>query len=443
MLIYKHILKAHAAPFFISFFIIIFVFTFQYIMKFIDNLVGKGLSYWVIIQLIGLNLAWMVTLAGPMAVLVATLMAYGSLSSDNEITIMQSSGLSRIRLIMPVLLASGILCYALVLFNNDVLPEANHRTKILTNDIQRTKPTFVIEPGKFTSDIGGYNMLVNKTYPSSNKLEGVLIIDNSTPEAYNVLTADSGEISYSKDYSKLLMDLYHGEIHHLDKRNPYDDYREVKFEKHIVAIEAGGFGFTKSDENALSRGDRELSADSMRNIVNSIRSQFQQEMDKLHNDIISLAIELSKFNYSQIADSTKRKQNVIYAQVLMNKYRNVRSKLLNRKDIERANKKQIDTYEVEIDKKYSIPFACVVFVLIGAPLGIRIRRGGFGMAAGVSLGFFLLYWAFLIGGEKLADREMLSPFLSMWSANILIGVAGLYLTFGYLIDFKKIFNIKK
>jgi lipopolysaccharide export system permease protein len=95
---------------------------------------------------------------------------------------------------------------------------------------------------------------------------------------------------------------------------------------------------------------------------------------------------------------------------------------------------------VEIHKKYSIPFACVIFVLIGAPIGIVMRKGGFGIAAGMSLAFFLLYWIFLIGGEKLADRELLSPFLSMWAANVLLGIIGLYFTFRQSIHFKKIYN---
>lgn len=90
--------------------------------------------------------------------------------------------------------------------------------------------------------------------------------------------------------------------------------------------------------------------------------------------------------------------------------------------------RQTNQYLVEIHKKYSIPFACLVFVLVGAPLGIMSRRGGFGIAATLSLGFFVLYWAFLIGGEKLADRTILSPFLGMWAANILIGLLGVYLT---------------
>jgi lipopolysaccharide export system permease protein len=443
MKIYKYILKSHIAPFFISFFLIIFIFTFQFIMKYIDNLVGKGLSWWVISQVISLNLAWMVTLAGPMAALVATLMAFGSLSSTNEITVMQSSGISLLKLMAPVIIFAGILCYSLIQFNNNVLPEANHRTKTLMSDIQRTRPTFAIEPGKFTDDISGYNMLVKKTHPASNKLEGILIIDSSNPEVSTILTADSGEISFSKDFAKIIMDLYNGQIHQLNKRNIYEGYREVRFVRHIVSIDAQGFGFSKSDENALSRGDRELSADSMRHIVAKIRSDFRADNEKTFEQVIQLTKDFSAFNYDvklSELDSASAKQVILYVKTLANRYRSLKTKILSKKQIETAKDREIDTYWVEIHKKYSIPFACIVFVLIGAPLGVKTKRGGFGMAAGMSLGFFLLYWAFLIGGEKLADRQMLSPFLSMWTANFVLGAAGLYLTFRNSINLNKLIS---
>lgn len=446
MLIYRYILKAHFAPFIISFFIIIFVFTFQFIMKFIDNLVGKGLSWWVIIQLITLNLAWMVTLAGPMAVLVASLMAFGSLSSNNEITVIQTSGLSLPRMMMPVLIVVSILCYALIVFNNNVLPEANHRTRTLMSDIQRTKPMFAIEPGRFSDDISGYNLLVNKTFPETNKLEGILIFDNSNPATSNILTAERGEISFSKDFTKIILDLYDGEIHQLGKKNVFEDYRTVKFDKHVVSIDAQGFGFSKSDENAFSRGDRELSADSMRNIVKKIRDD--QQIDKLRviEAIGTLALDFARIRFDSAAnvkDSVTQKQNVELVLTLRNRFGGLKTRALSQRQIEAANQRQIDMYRVEIHKKYSIPFACIVFVMIGAPLGVITRRGGFGVAAGMSLGFFLLYWAFLIGGEKLADREFLSPFLSMWSANFLLGFAGLYLTFRNSVNINKISNYLK
>lgn len=443
MLIYRYILKAHFAPFFISFFIIIFVFTFQFIYKYIDNLVGKGLSWWVISQLIVLNLAWMVTLAGPMAVLVATLMAFGSLSSTNETTVMRASGLSTLKLIFPVLLISGILCYGLILFNNIVLPEANHRTRILMTDIQRTRPTFVIEAGRFTDDISGYNLLVKKTFENSNKLEGVFIIDNSNQVYSNTLTADSGEINFSKDYSKVVLDLYNGEIHQIEKKNPKGDYRRIKFTKHIVNIDAQGFGFNRSEDNALSRGDRELSSDSMRSIISNIQRNFEMDLSSSILQVRQLANDFHSFKYdTTVTDTIGFKQTQLTIQSLINRFKGFKGKLLSQKQVIAANRKQTDSLLVEIYKKYSIPFACVVFVMIGAPLGILTKRGGFGVAAGMSLGFFLLYWACLIGGEKLADRELLSPFLSMWVANIVLGLAGIYLVFRDSLNIKRLFRVK-
>ena len=441
MLIYRYILKAHIAPFILSFFIVIFVFTFQFIMKYIDQLVGKGLSWWIITQLITLNLAWMVTLAGPMAALVAALMAFGSLSSSNEITIMQSSGLSSIKLIFPVLVVSGLLCYGLIVFNNRILPEANHRVRVLMTDIQKTRPSFVIEPGRFTNDIGGYNLLVKKTFENSNKLEGIFILDNSGQAYSNTLTADSGQIGFSKDTKKMILELYNGEIHQLSKKSSGSDYRKIKFEKHIVNIDASGFGFSTSDEGAFSRGDRELSADSMRNIIAKIKSGFLADRENTIIAVQMLALDFLIFRYDiSELDSAGKANNMLIAQSLINRLTGFKAKYTDRIKVEQANDKQINMYLVEIYKKYSIPFACIVFVLIGAPLGIITKRGGFGVAAGMSLGFFLLYWSCLIGGEKLADRELISPFLSMWLANILLGTVGLYMIFRQNINFEKIFK---
>ncbi|MCC7159130.1 MAG: LptF/LptG family permease, partial [Ignavibacteria bacterium] len=376
-------------------------------------------------------------------VLIATLMAFGSLSSTNETTVMRSSGLSTIRLILPVLLFSGILCYLLILFNNKVLPEANHRTRVLMTDIQKTRPTFVIEQGRFTDDISGYNLLVRKTFENSNKLEGVFIIDNSNPLYANTLTADSGQINFSRDFTKVILDLYYGEIHQVDKKDPNGEYRKIRFEKHIVSIDAQGFGFNKSDDNAMSRGDRELSADSMRNIIANINKSF--ESDKLNSttQVQQLALEFGRVKYDTTKlDTTALKQNRLLIQSVANRFKGYRNKLAGQKLVERANQKQINMFLVEIYKKYSIPFACVVFVMIGAPLGIITRKGGFGVAAGMSLGFFLLYWACLIGGEKLADRELLSPFLSMWVANIVLGLAGIYFVFRDSLNINRLFKAR-
>ena len=237
MIIYKYILKSHVGPFVFSLTTLIFLFLFQFLIKSIDQLVGKGLSLWIIIQLIALNLAWMLTLAVPMAVLVATLMAFGGLSSANEITIMKAGGISLKKLMIPVIICAIIITYLMVLFNNDVLPEANHQAKILLQDISRTKPTFILEAGKFSDDIGGARILVKKTFENSNNLEGIFIYDYSNPDVRNVITASNGDIGFTSDFKSVVMNLKSGEIHQLNLKDYVDGYRLVKFETHRITLD--------------------------------------------------------------------------------------------------------------------------------------------------------------------------------------------------------------
>lgn len=434
MIIYKYILKAHAGPFVFSLMTLMFLFLFQFLIKSIDQLVGKGLSLWIIIQLISLNLAWMVTLAVPMAVLVSTLMAFGGLSSANEITIMKAGGISLKKLMIPVMIFAFIVTYLMVLFNNDVLPEANHKARILLQDISRTKPTFILESGKFSDDIGGARILVKKTFENSNNLEGVFIYDYSSPEIRNVISAESGDISFTSDFKYIIMNLKNGEIHQTNIRDLTKDYRVVKFQNHRITLDAAGFGFQRSNDNAFSRGDRELSSKSMNKLVDSLKIFKSKNRDSFIEEIRNAVKRVAGIHYKdtvykEITESGMRSSDkdsiMILTSIIKSKKDMYGNQLLTSSTIQ----KQIDSYDVEIYKKYSIPFACLIFALIGAPLGYRVKRGGFGIAAGFSLFFFLLYWASLIGGEKLADRDLLSPFLGMWLVNILLGLFGLYLMF--------------
>ncbi len=237
----RHILQRHLAPFLFSVFVLVFIFLLQFIMQRMDQLAGKGLSAGVIAELIVMNLAWMLVLAVPMAVLVATLMAFGNLSSGNEITAMRASGVSLYKMIAPVLVLSGILCYLLILFNNHVLPDANHRAKMLLTDIYRKKPTFSLVPGLFSDprEIQGYSILVRKTFEHTNDLEGVTIFDYTNSAVTTTVTAERGTVSFSPDYQKLIMDLSDGEIHELSATD-FSRYRKIRFEKHRIAMNRGG-----------------------------------------------------------------------------------------------------------------------------------------------------------------------------------------------------------
>ena len=428
MILFRHILRAHFAPFIGSFFVLMFLFVLQFMMKFMDQLAGKGLSGAVIVELMVLNLAWIVVLAVPMAVLVATLMAFGGLSANSEITAMKASGVSLYRMMFPVLIVADILTYLMVEFDNKVLPEANHRLKTLTTDIRRKKPTFTLIPGLFSQDLPGYSMLVRKTFAESNNLEGVIIYDFTNPNKNVTITAKRGVLSFSSDYRRLIMDLYDGEIHELTTTDN-KSYRNIKFQRQVLTTQAEGFDFERSGENTFTRGNRELSAGEMLYIVDSLKTQAVASRNRINALTDGLQQKVFSGSITKQSDASASWRAI-------EPFTNITSQLMmlrNALDGELANYTYLDRtmkqFWVEIHKKYSIPVACFVFVLVGAPLGVMSRRGGFGVAASLSLGFFLLYWASLIGGEKLADRELIEPWLGMWIANIVIGALGVILTY--------------
>jgi len=393
-------------------------------MKFADRLVGKGLGTWILTKLIVFNLSWMLVLVVPMATLVATLMAFGNLSQNNEVTIMKSSGASLYKMMIAPFFTSIVVAYLLFVFNNDVLPDANHQAKILMGDISRKKPTLSLEPGFFSQEVSNYAILVREIDETTNKLSQVVIYDYTNPSKINVVTAREGFIYFSPDQSKLIMDLREGEIHESDMKSS-GMYRKIVFEKHRIAMNANQFSLQQSASGI--RGERELSIEAMEVIVDSLNKQRAKYVNGLQKETNRYFYMDSTAKKTVPTLNTPQTEKLIYVRVL-DKIKSAKNVVLSNYRRVEWSDREIEKYEVEIYKKYALPVACIVFVLIGAPLGIMVRKGGFGTAASVSLSFFLLYWAFLIGGEKLAERDVFSPFIGMWAANILLFVMGILLT---------------
>ncbi len=423
MILYKYILRNHFAPFLFSLFTLICIFILQFMMKFADRLVGKGLDTWIIVKLIVFNLSWMVVLVVPMATLVATLMAFGNLSQNNEITILKSSGVSLYRMMFAPIAAGIVICYLLFLFDNDVLPDANHKAKILMQDISQQKPTLSLEPGVFSQEVSNYAILVRGINQKTNNLTGVTIYDYTNPSTINVVTAKKGRIFFSNDRTKLIMDLDSGEIHESNVANT-NLYRKLVFSKHRIAMNADQFSFQQSSPGG-SRGERELNTQAMRRIVDSLSLLKNSQLNTYHK-------EVNKYLFADSTIAVVTSPSVIKPINTAMIYARAIEKVKTARNIITSNQKRIEftqgeinKYQVEIDKKYALPAACIIFILIGAPLGVMTKRGGFGMAASISLFFFVLYWAFLIGGEKLAERNFITPFMGMWSANIVLGVSGI------------------
>ena len=428
-ILYRYILKEHIGPFLFAFLTILFVFTLQFVTRFFDRFVGKGLEFFVVAELIALQIAWMVVLAVPMAVLIATLVAFGNLTNNSEMTVMRAGGLSLYQLIVPVLLAGALLAGLMERFNNIVLPEANYQAKLLLRDITRAKPSFGLTENAFSGLVEGYSILVRETGKNADTLKGITIYETKEDDEKTVITAESGNIEFTSDYHYLILTLYNGEMHELHGGDK-EEYRIMTFDKHRFVFSSTGYGFERTDGSEVRRGDRELSAKRLY----SMGMQFK----KRANDAVAqigqnLAREQEAINALK---NVVRTQHVTSEQVTQK--RNAETveqveKILARIDREiehmDRSRKMYNKYMVEFHKKYALSFACIVFVLVGAPLGVLAKRGGFGIGAGLSLVFFILYWSLLIAGEKLSDRGLLDPGISMWLANIVMLLVGLIAMF--------------
>ncbi|EHO42112.1 LptF/LptG family permease [Caldithrix abyssi] len=454
-ILYRYIIKEHIGPFVMSLSVIMFILLMNFLVKYIGQIFGKGLSAWVIIKLIIFNLAWMFALAVPMATLVAVLMAFGRLSSDNEITILKSSGISLYRIIRPALFAAFVLMLAMIFFNDRILPESNHQAKLMFRSIRQKKPTLQLEPSIFYT-VDRYTIVVNRIEkplpdewldlanllgpeyrgkPETDRLVDVTIFDQSDAKADVTITAEEGYMTYSPAKKSLVFTLFRGEFHKMDRQKT-GEYERSLFEKQVVYIPAEEFLYEERKDT--DRSDREMTVSMMRRKVEYFRNQIQIRQKNFTNitdqNLAGLQRLILKSDSVQAtsvdslwAGISENKWKAAYhkAKRVVDRYYNQAK--TNTKFID-MQKRAVNKYLVEIHKKFSIPFASIVFVLIGAPLGIRARKGSMGVGISLSIGFFLLYWVFLIGGEDLADRGLITPFWAMWGANIIVGLAGIYLT---------------
>jgi lipopolysaccharide export system permease protein len=422
--VWDYIVREAVVPFAMALSVIMFVFLLQFLMRFIDRIVGRGLSLWTIIELIGFNLAWMVVLAVPMAVLVAGVMAFGSMAAANELTAMKAAGVSLGRMMFPVLVLSALVAVFDLQFNNIILPDANHRAKDLMTDINRKKPSLIIQPGTFTTgdEIPGYSILSRKVNPITNDLGDVTIYDHADPAESRVLTAKTGHLSFTPDFRNIILTLNDGELHEVFASQP-TEYRRGHFGTYIVKVPTSGYDFMHEGES--ERSGRELSATDLMKKVHADEGLRAREIGNWKSHLQAFADAMTSTSPLNVTTASVKSK-------LSDRMRDLFTAhlLTMQNDLSSLTETQsdMDNYLVETHKKYAIPASCIIFALIGVPLGALAKRSGVGAGTGLSIGFFVLYWVFLIGGEKLADRAVITPFWGMWGGNLILLLVGIVLT---------------
>ena len=436
LLISRYIIKELILPFIYSLMIIALMLFINFFLRAIDRFLGKGLSALTIFEYLFLNLAWIVALAVPMAVLIATLMAFGRMSEDNEINAMRASGISFMSILKPALIFGLTICLSLTYFNNYILPEMNFYARLLQGDIHKKRPGLDIEPGHFINSIPDYSMIIRKD--NNGLMEDVRIFSKENQEIQTSIYSLTGELEILDDAIVLM--LYDGEIHELDL-NDYKSYRRINFKEHKIIIPADDMMLARRDTS--NRSDREMTVPMMldkKANYNKRSDRVKNRIGRAFNKVIGDSLVPTSLDNALLKMDNYRAEMLddnltpVEQRRQERKLKSLERQMNNEYRLIQNYQKSQNKYAVEIHKKFSLPIACILFVLVGAPLGTLTRKGGFIVAISMGFGFFLIYYIFLIGGEELADRNRVSPFVGMWAPNFLLLITGIYLTLNTVRD---------
>ena len=429
-LLRSYILRLHLVPFLLGFGVVTFILEMDVLFDYLDLVVNRGVAPGIVAWLFVLSLGYIVALSVPCAVLVAVLMTFGRLSQDNEITALRASGVSPGSVMVGPLVAALAMAVLLTLFNNHVLPESNHAFANLLIDIGRKRPTVKLQEGVFISDFPGYNLLVHSVNGRTNEMRGITIYQSNPGGPPTTILAQRGFLSYTPNGRDAVLELKDGEIHEIPaEEGGSRHYRRMVFKTHIIHIAGAGGALERTVRD--SRSDRELSAHDLLKERERTQKQYDQSLAARRARLQGLglppaALEELAPERLPIGRRLARWWGAARGH-RVDLDRLVAERPLLRTDVDLWRMERIAGLSVEIHKKFSLPAACVVFVLIGAPLGMRVRRAGPAVAF-VSIAFFLFYYLCLIGGEELANRLLLPPWLSMWLPNLALGGWGVYAT---------------
>ncbi|MCH8494261.1 MAG: LptF/LptG family permease [Balneolales bacterium] len=464
----RDILKRHIGPFFFCLITILFLLLLQFLILHIDKLVGKGLDPLIILELIGYQMAYMLVLAAPMSVLVATLMAYGKFSELSELTAIKAAGVTPLQLMKPMLVTALLLGVFLAWFSNSVLPESNFKARSLFLDIRMKKPGFDLRTNTFYDGIEGYTFLVREMSAEADTMFNLTIYQDATPTRDQaIIKAKRGILSGDEQNYSLMLDLYDGSVYRTlpSNRGDASRFEESLFEKHRIRFDMSDMAFSRTNPDVRRRDDRTMSAQAMQSVIDILRIDKARELIRLLDrnpaaQLIAIGpqhietrtratirtifdeaptdtTQIGRESFPPVDDSPyfamKFLQNIESQSAIAldasNGVRSVQSSITTTETNHRWRTERIAQFRVEIIKKIAIPFGCIIFVLIGAPLGMLTRKGNLGVNTVISAILFTYYWITIIQGEKLADRLIVSPFMGMWFGNITLGILGLILLY--------------
>lgn len=445
--IHVFIIKSYLGPFFLTFLIALFVLLMQFLWKYLEDLVGKGLEWSVVMEVMLYASASLIPMALPLAILLASIMTFGNLGEHYELVSMKSAGMSLPRIMYPLIMLTIITSVVAFYFSNNVLPVANLKFGRLIYDITNQKPTINIPEGIFYNGIEKMTMRVSKKENDGNLLKGIIIYDHTSGQGNNkVITAESGTMTVSPKKDFMIMELFNGYSYEEQLPDPGQRRSNImirsKFEEQVVRIDLSEFNLSKSSEDLFKDHYQMMNLTQLQTTLDTLHMENKERRDKFNENFSR--------NFQYFRDHLDTSQNkkpipqldTIQAkylkdlptrektyQVAANLARSAKLHLESQIDEDYHRRKFINRHSIEWHRKFTLSFACLVLFFIGAPLGAIIRKGGLGMPVVVSVVFFLVFHVISITGEKFVKEGVSDPFSGMWMASFVFLPLGIFLTF--------------
>jgi lipopolysaccharide export system permease protein len=425
----------------------------QFLWKYIDDLMGKGLDSFVILELLFYVSASLIPLALPLAILLSSIMTLGNLAENNELTALKSSGLSLYRIMRPLTFMVIGIAFFTFYFANYVIPVANLKWHSLIYDIQNTKISALLTPGVYSKELDGYAIKVEEGTDDSFK--GILIHDHTDPREIKTIRANDGKIYKSENGKYLFFELNegyvteelapqsptfmpNGELHR--SKNNNRPSRRSNFEKATYKIDLSGFSLKRSQDELFADKHEMLNVFQIYHAIDSVKTNGRtiilNFLQSLKNDHAYFQAHLYKpidsdnISGLPVVDPI-RPQTIEFDKLSANDKLNAitlaQSKLRRKNqnlDGQKAYIESIDTdmngYWIEFHRKFALTYAIVVLFFIGAPLGAIVRKGGFGAPVVIAALLFMIYFVLISIGDSLANSQVVTPFWGMWFASFVL-----------------------
>lgn len=462
-----------------TFFISLFVVMMQFLWRFIDDLVGKGLGFGVVAELFWYATLTMVPTALPLAVLLASLMTFGNLGEKFELTAMKAAGVSLFRIMRPLIILMTFIAIGAFFFQNNVLPIAQTKMYTLLFSMRQKSPEVEIPERSFYDQIPGMNLYVEKKNRDTGMLYDMIIYDVTRGmDNARIILADSGKMSFTEDKSHLFLHLYTGELFENVQNGSmgfssgsYMPFRRESFDDKQVYI-AFDANFNRIDESGMRSqyigkniSELKVAIDSIQEKVDSIGSVYGTEIktsayvnvpyfrNEYEGAVRKLVPQKAVHPEKPInIDSAFNKPSASMAKTYINqalsKARRKQQDFEFRGAVLGEQQKLIRQHEIEMQKKFTLSFACIVFFFIGAPLGAIIKKGGLGTPLVISVALFVVYFIFDNMGYKLARDGKMEVTPGIWLSSIVLLPLGVFFTYKAVHDsavfdfdsYKRFFN---